>query len=68
MHSDEVLEVLDAEVGKRDDPVVTDAVDPDDAVLELHFAGDVRQSAASLLAFTGGGIPSRSPQASGPSA
>lgn len=40
---DEFDEGLDSEVGERHDGVVTGAVDPDDAVLDVHFVGDLVQ-------------------------
>ena len=43
MHFDELDQVLDAEVGERQDAVFSDPVDPNDAILDLHFIGDVRQ-------------------------
>ena len=32
---------FDAEVGERLDPVFANTIDPDGAVLDLHFVGDV---------------------------
>ena len=43
MHFDELDQVLDAEVGERQDAVFSDPVDPNDAILDFHFIGDVRQ-------------------------
>lgn len=43
MDFDEFDEGLDSEVGERPDGVVTDAVDPDDAVLDIHFVGNLVQ-------------------------
>jgi hypothetical protein len=43
VHLDELDQVLDAEVGERQDAVFSDPVDPDDAILDFHFIGDVRQ-------------------------
>jgi hypothetical protein len=43
VHFDELGQVLDAEVGERQDAVFSDPVDPDNAVLDFHFIGDVRQ-------------------------
>jgi len=38
---DELDQALNAEVGERQDAVFSDAIDPDDAVLDFHFVGDV---------------------------
>jgi hypothetical protein len=43
VHTDEFDQVFNSEVGERLDAVFSDAVDPDDAVLDLHFVGDVAQ-------------------------
>ena len=43
VHPDELDQVFDTEVGERLDTVFSDAIDPDDAVLDLHFVGDVPQ-------------------------
>ena len=43
MHLDELDQVLNSEVGERQDPVFSDAIDPDDTVLDFHFIGDVAQ-------------------------
>jgi hypothetical protein len=43
VHPDELDQVFDAEVRERLDAVFSDAIDPDDAVLDLHFVGDVPQ-------------------------
>ena len=43
MHFDELDQVLDAEVGERQDAVFSDAIDPDDAILDFHFIGNVPQ-------------------------
>lgn len=40
---DELDQVFDSEVGERLDAVFSDAIDPDDAVFDLHFYGDVAQ-------------------------
>ena len=40
VHLDEFDRALDAEVGERQDAVISDAVDSDDAVLDFHLAGD----------------------------
>ena len=37
------IKVFDAEVGERHDAVFSDAVDPEQAILGVHFAGDVPQ-------------------------
>ena len=46
---DELDQVFDPEVGERLDAVFSDAIDPDGAVLDLHFIGDVPHSP---IAFT----------------
>ena len=43
MHLDELDQALNAEVGERQDSVFSDAIDPDDTVLDFHFIGDVPQ-------------------------
>ena len=43
MHFDELDQTLNTEVGERQDAVFADAIDPDDAVLDFHFVGNVRQ-------------------------
>lgn len=40
---DKLDEVFNSEVGKRHDAVISDAIDPDDAVLGIHFVGHVPQ-------------------------
>ena len=40
VHLDELDQAFNAEVGERQDAVIADAIDPD-AVLDLHFVGDV---------------------------
>jgi hypothetical protein len=41
VHADEFGQVFDSEVGERLDAVLSDTLDPDDAVPDLHFVGDV---------------------------
>lgn len=43
-HADEIAEIVNAIIGKGLYAVLADAVDPDAAVFDVHFAGDVRQS------------------------
>lgn len=43
MHADEIAKVVDAVIREGLDAVFADAVDPDDAVLDLHFDGNLRQ-------------------------
>jgi SOS response associated peptidase (SRAP) len=43
VHTDELGQVFNSEVGERLDAIFSDAVDPDDAVLDFHFVGDVAQ-------------------------
>ena len=57
--SNEILEVLDAEVGKGEDAVFTDAVDPDASVLDLHFVGNVKHPIFVLAEFPGDAIDRR---------
>jgi hypothetical protein len=39
---DELVKVLDAEVGREDhDALIARSIDPDQTVLRFHFAGDV---------------------------
>jgi hypothetical protein len=40
---DELDEVFGAEVGKGQDLEVAEAIDPDHAILGLHFIGDVME-------------------------
>ena len=53
---DKLDEVFNPEVRKRHDAIFADAIDPDDAVLDIHFAGDVVQPVfvfAEVLSDTG---------------
>ena len=43
VHADEFGQIFDSQVGERLDTIFSDAIDPDDAVLDLHFVGDVPQ-------------------------
>ena len=43
VHPEEIDQVFDAEVGERLDTILPDAVDPDGAILDLHFDGDIAQ-------------------------
>ena len=43
MDFDEIDEVVDSKVGERHHAVVADSVDPDHAVFDVHFVGDVEQ-------------------------
>src|SRR5271165_917489 len=55
---DKLDEVFNSEVGKRYYAVFSDAIDPDDAVLGIHFVGDVAQPVfvfAEVLSNTGNG-------------
>ncbi len=40
---DELDQVFDAKVGERLNTIFADAIDPDQAVLDLHFDGNVAQ-------------------------
>lgn len=58
MHPDQLGQRLDSEVGERHDAVFSDAVDPDDAILDVHFIGHVVQPVlvfAESLGDTGDG-------------
>jgi hypothetical protein len=46
---DELDQVFDAKVGGRLNTILAEAIDPDQAVLNLHFDGNVAQS---VLVFT----------------
>jgi len=53
---DELDEVFNSEVRKRHYAIFFDAIDPDDAVLGIHFVGDVVQPVfvfAEVLSDTG---------------
>ena len=55
---DKLDEVFNSEVGKRHDAVFSNAIDPDDAVLGIHFVGDAVQPVfvfAEVLSDTGDG-------------
>ena len=57
--ADEFDQVFDSEVGECLDAAFFDAIDPDDAVLDLHLTGDVSQPAfifAEVLGDTGDGL------------
>ncbi len=43
VHALEFDQIFDIKVGERLDTVLSDAKDPDRAVLDLHFIGDVPQ-------------------------
>src|SRR5262249_9692246 len=43
VHPDELHQVFDTDVGEGLDAIFADAIDPDDAVFDLHFIGDVSQ-------------------------
>ena len=43
MHLDELDQTLNAKVGEGQDGLLSDAVDPDDTVLDFHFVGNVVQ-------------------------
>lgn len=43
MYPDEFDQRLNSEIGERYYAVVSDAIDPDDAILGVHFIGDVPQ-------------------------
>ena len=53
VHPDELDQVFDTEVGERLDAIFSDAIDPDDAVLDLHFTGDVPQPVFVLAEVLG---------------
>jgi hypothetical protein len=58
VHADEFLKVLDAEVGKRHDAVVADAVDPDASVLGFHFSGNFPEPIFVIAEFFGDAVDS----------
>ena len=43
MHCNKLNQALDSKVGERHYAILTDPEDPDHAVLDFHFAGDVEQ-------------------------
>ena len=43
VHAEEIDQVFDTEVGEGLDAILTKAVDPDEAILNLHFDGDIAQ-------------------------
>ncbi|MCA6120252.1 hypothetical protein J6524_36345 [Bradyrhizobium sp. WSM 1738] len=43
LHTNELDQVFDSEVGERPDAIFSYAIGPDDAALDLHFIGDVPQ-------------------------
>jgi hypothetical protein len=53
---DQLDEILDTEVGEREDAIVVKAVDPYDAVLDLHFKGDVVQQVYLLAEVSGDAV------------
>jgi hypothetical protein len=46
---DELDKVFYSEVGEGHDAVIADAVDPDDAVLCVHFIGDVIEDVHAFI-------------------
>src|SRR5436190_8251622 len=59
VHLDEFDHALNAEVGERQDAVFSDAIDPDDAVLDFHLAGDVPQPVFVFTELLGDAIDGR---------
>jgi hypothetical protein len=53
---DQLDEAVDALVGEGHDAVVVKAVDPDQAVLRLHFDGDVEQEVDVLAEVFGDAV------------
>jgi hypothetical protein len=49
----ELDEVFDTEVGERLDAIFSDAIDPDETVLDLHFTSDVPQPVFVLAKLRG---------------
>jgi hypothetical protein len=47
VHPDELDQVFDSELGERLDAIFSDAIDADDAVLDLHFIGDLPYQSSS---------------------
>ena len=56
MDFDQLDEAVDALVGEGQDAVVVEAVDPDHAVLWLHFDGDVEQEVDVLAEVFGDAV------------
>ena len=50
---DQLDEAIDAEVGEGHDAFVFEALDPDQAVLRLHFEGDVEEDVDVFAEFLG---------------
>jgi len=48
VHLGELDQAFDAEVDECQDAVFSDALDPDDAILDFHFAGDVAGASLCL--------------------
>jgi hypothetical protein len=53
VHPGELDLVFDTEVGERLDAIFSDAIDLDDAVLHLHFTGDLPQPVFILAEVRG---------------
>jgi hypothetical protein len=56
---DEFDESFDAEVGECENAVVSDAIDPDDAVLGIHFESDVVNEVDTLTEAFGDALDGR---------
>jgi len=50
--ADEFDQALNAIVGERFDAMFSNAIDPDHAVLDLHFNGDITQPVCKALQLT----------------
>ena len=53
VHPNELDQVFDTEVGERLDAIFSDAIDPDETVLDLHFTGDIPQPVFVLAEVRG---------------
>jgi hypothetical protein len=49
VHLDELDQILDSKVGERHDAIFANTLDPDNAILDFHFIGNVVQP---VLVFT----------------
>lgn len=53
VHPDELDQVFDTEVAERLDLIFSDALDPDEAVLDRRFVGDVPRAVVVLAEVRG---------------
>ena len=59
VHFDELNEGLNSEVGKRHHAVFSGAIDPDKAVLGVHFIGDVMEAVDAFAEAFGDAVYGR---------